>query len=281
MEFAEDSGIIQTDQGTRVGFGRTSCSGFEPRVDLDVWVMATRVMPVVGERATLVNLTGATEDADPTERARQRRDTEERLVRDKHEATVRLKESFRSRARRTSLPPTWRPGLAALGEIIELPPVLRALSAIDERAGEINAARAARERAVASEIEADAVFSQHRAEDEALVMCFGPCVPWPIQDACLVPLAQIDGEEPDLFAVFFHPELYRARQLLPVVHWKHDDTPGFVASDAVEFVAAIAHGRFSQDGEIVEARADLAQLTRLTDPGRLLEETIGSSMLIG
>jgi hypothetical protein len=280
-EFAEDSGTIQSEHGTRLRFGRTSCSGFEPQVGLDVWVMATRVMPVVGERATLVNLTGAVEAADPAERARQRRETEERMLREKHEANARVKETFLARARKSGLSATWRPGLASLSEVIELPPALRVLSTIDEHAGDKMAARAARHDAVASEIDVDAVFEQHRADDDALVICFGPCVPWPIQDACFVPLAQIDGEEPNLFAIFFHPDLYRTRKLLPVIHWKHDDTSGFVTADALEFIAAVAHGRFSQDGEIIQARPDLARLTGLAAPGGLVEEVIGSSMMIG
>lgn len=280
-EFAEDSGTIQSEHGTRLRFGRTSCSGFEPQVGLDVWVLATRVMPVVGERATLVNLTGAVEAADPAERARQRRETEERVRRENHEAAARVKDTFLARARTSGLSPSWRPGLASLRDVIELPPPLRVLSTLDEHAGDKNAARAARHAAIASEIDVDATFEQHRADDDALVIRFGPCVPWPIQDACLVPLAQIDGEEPNLFAVFFHPDLYRTRKLLPVVHWKHDDTSGFVTADALHFVAAVAHGRLSQDGQIVRARPDLAQLTGLADPGAVLEEVIGPSMRIG
>jgi hypothetical protein len=135
------------------------------------------------------------------------------------------------------LPDTWRPGLAALGETIELPPPLRMLTTINERAGDAVAAPVARADAMQTEARTDAVFEPHRAYDTGGVMCFGPCVPWLIQDSCLVPFAQIDGEEPNLFAVYFHPDLYQARNMLPVVHWKHDDELGFVCADAVSFVA--------------------------------------------
>ncbi len=272
IEFTEDSGTILTEHETRVRFGRTSCSGFDPRVDLDVWVMATRMMSVVGERATLVNLTGVTESADPAERARQRRELEERRLREQHEATAKLKLTFYDRARTSDLPASWQPGLVALSETIELPPPLRALIALEERAGERVAARVARHAALTADIRTDAVLEHHRADDTELVMCFGPCVPWPIPDACLVPFAQIDGEEPNLFALFFHPDLYRARKVLPVVHWTHEGSTGFITDDAAMFIAAVSHGRFSHDGEIVGVRCDLARLTGLDDPIDRIDE---------
>ncbi len=48
----------------------------------------------------------------------------------------------------------------------------------------------------------------------------------------------------------------RARTSGLPVTWR----PGLAALSEV-FVAAVAHGRFSQDGEIVQARPDLARLT--------------------
>ena len=217
VEFAEDSGWIQADL-TRIRFGRTSCSGFEPEVGLEVFVMATKIMPVVGERATLVNLTGVAEAADPTERARLRRETEERQQREAWDAKERRKQEYYERALQTDLPSNWHPGLVALGEVIELPPVLRVLSTMTEQAGAANAARSAREAEVAAQISTDLIVSKHREDDALLELHVGPAVAWPIQDACLVPFAQIDGEEPDFLAVFFHPELYRERNVLPAVY---------------------------------------------------------------
>lgn len=243
VEFADDLGIIETEHGSRVRMGRSSCSGFEPRVGLDVWLMATRYVPMVGERATLVNLTGVTESADPTERARQRRETEERALQAKWDAKVRDKASLRARASNTDLPPTWRPGLAALGEVIELPAPLRAISTRDERAGDAMRARVIRHEAALAEVDADVVFEQHRADGDAPVLCIGPCddMPW-LQDACLVPFARIDGDEPDAFAVFFHPDLWAARKLLPVVYWRHDDSLDLLGTDAAAVIATLARG---------------------------------------
>lgn len=281
VEFAEDSGTIQTEHGTRVRFGRTSCSGFEPRVGHEVWVMATRMMPVVGERATLVNLTGAVEASDPAARARQRRETDARELQERHDAEVGLKRTFGDRVRSsTKLPATWRPGLVALNELIKLPAALSALSTLDERAGAAIAARVQRHKAVASEIHTDVIFEQHRADDVPLRICVGSCELRPIHDSCLVPFAQIDGEEPNLYALYYHPDLYHLRNALPVVHWSHDDCIGFVAADAEMFVAAVAHGRLAHNGQIVKARPGIARLTGLADPGGIVETRRGRSLQI-
>lgn len=61
-ELSGESGTLQTAAGP-VRFGVTACSGFTPTVGLEVWLIDFRQLPIVGPRATLINLTGASESA--------------------------------------------------------------------------------------------------------------------------------------------------------------------------------------------------------------------------
>lgn len=70
VTFEGESGTIEVENQRYLRFGRTACSGFEPEVGLAVWVMALKVLPIVGPRATLVNLTGRAEAESAEERVR-------------------------------------------------------------------------------------------------------------------------------------------------------------------------------------------------------------------
>lgn len=270
VEYTEESGAILTADGVRVRFGRSSCQDFEPAIGLDVWVVATKVLPVVGERATLVNLSGSADVTDPAERARLRFEEESRARDERHAARARARRAHREDAMRCDLPPGFSPGLVALGEAVPLPPVLRALAALAQEARRI-AERNAHHDAAQAAVPVDLVVVPHRDPSDAPRVVVGPCaVSRSIVDPCLVPFARIDGDEPDVFAVFFHPELHRERGLLPIVYWRHDDALEFVAFDAAPFVAALAHGRYLHGRALVEPRPDLAALTGLADPGTTL-----------
>jgi hypothetical protein len=78
-EFSGESGTIVTSAGP-VRFGIAACSGFVPAVGLDVSLMAFKELPIVGARATLVNLTGAAEPVSIDDRVR--RDRERALAAD-------------------------------------------------------------------------------------------------------------------------------------------------------------------------------------------------------
>jgi hypothetical protein len=71
-ELSGESGTIETSGGP-VRFGVAACSGFTPTVGLEVWVMALRELPIVGARATLVNLTGEADSESIEDRVRRDR----------------------------------------------------------------------------------------------------------------------------------------------------------------------------------------------------------------
>lgn len=258
IEFEDESGTIVTDSGTKVRFGRTSCSGFNPSVGLDVWVMALRTYPVIGERATLVNLTGHAESADPEQRARERSEAMERAIREKHASLQSSKASLRARAFKAPLPESWLPGVVSLGRMVSLPEALTAFASkpIEETLADPVAGTG---------LDVDLATGDHTAqadqdaEGQLPRIRLGSCLPWPMYDPCLVRFAQAEGDEPDLFALYYHPELH-AQGKLPVVYWRHGDELGFVSSDAGSFLSAIAHGRYCHNGEPVRARTDLAAM---------------------
>ncbi len=68
-ELSGQSGTIETSAGL-VRFGVTACSGFVPTVGQQVWIMAVRELPILGLRATLVNLTGDAESESVDDRVR-------------------------------------------------------------------------------------------------------------------------------------------------------------------------------------------------------------------
>ena len=78
-ELSGESGTIETAAGP-VRFGIAACSGFVPAVGLEVSLMAFKELPIVGARATLVNLTGAAESVSIEDRVR--RDRERALAAD-------------------------------------------------------------------------------------------------------------------------------------------------------------------------------------------------------
>jgi hypothetical protein len=240
QHYSEELGTIVTEHQTVVRFGRTSCSGFEPRIGLEVWLMATRMVPIVGERATLVNLTGEVEAADPSERARQQAAAKEQALKQTRQNKKDQKRQFLANATAVDLSPSWRPGLLALAEEIELPPLLKRVSELQTSGVAKNLGRN--------------------------LLNFVPCEPWPFADASLVPFAQIDGDEPNLYAVFFHPTLYDRTKQLPVVRWSHDDLLEYVCADPDRFIAAVAQGRFVEDGGPVHIQPELVDCWGLTDP---------------
>ncbi len=68
-ELGGESGTIETSAGP-VRFGIKACSGFVPAVGQVVWVLAVRQLPIIGPRATLVNLTGEADLESIEERVR-------------------------------------------------------------------------------------------------------------------------------------------------------------------------------------------------------------------
>ncbi len=264
VEFGVDSGTIETEHGTTVRFGKSSCSGLTPKIGLDVWVMALRRYPLIGERATLVNLTGEQEPSDTAERGRLRYEQRQAELRAQHRAKADDKARLRGRAYAGELPAGWSPSLATLAEVIELPAGLYKLAArpseVDERADGPGVSALTLEEAARV---ADAV----QDADDARRVVFGPCSPWPFFHPGLVPFAQLVGEEPDAFAVAYHPD----RGVLPVWYVRHDDEPEPIADDPQAFLAALLDGRLDISGDAIVARPDLAGALGLPIAAELAE----------
>jgi hypothetical protein len=72
-ELTGESGTIETSAGF-IRFGVTACSAFTPSVGLDVWVISVKYLPIVGPRATLVNLTGTSDYESVEDRVRRDRE---------------------------------------------------------------------------------------------------------------------------------------------------------------------------------------------------------------
>lgn len=237
-EPVEGLGTIETDAGTTVRFGSRSCSGFSPKIGAEVWVMATREFPVIGERATLVNLTGAMESTDVSERAKLRTQAKEQEQAERAERQHAAMRDVKARLLGTDPVGDWRPSLQHL--------------AADVRRGVP---------AGSSGTHCGPLVLQ----PEGLV------VPWVFYDPCLWPFAQFeeDDGEPEVLALFVHPSA--ASDIgVPVVRWRHDDCSELVAASASELFEAIAKGAT----DLVErCTTPKGRLAKLLDPDESDRET--------
>jgi hypothetical protein len=249
-EPVEGLGTIDTEQGTTVRFGATACSGFSPKVGAEVWVMGVRKFPVIGERATLVNTTGANEPTDVSERAQLRTQAKQQEYTERHELKRAAMRDAKARLLSGAPVGDWRPSLQHL--------------AADVRRGVPAGGSGAR-------------CGPLVLQPEGLV------VPWVFYDPCLWPLAQLeeyDGE-PELLALFVHPGM--ASDIgYPVVSWRHDDNSELVAPSASELFEAIAAGETELEARCKAPTGPLAKLLDPYDSGRDTTDPIARErMLVG
>lgn len=230
-EPVEGLGTIETESGTTVRFGATACSGFSPRVGAEVWVMGVRKFPVIGERATLVNTTGASEPTDVAERAQLRVQAKEQEYAERAERQLGAMREAKARLLAGDPVGDWRPSIQHL----------------------------------AAEMRRGVPTGPSGTRCGPLVLqAEGLVIPWVFYDPCLWPLAQFEDDdgEPEVLALFVHPSA--AIDIgCPVVFWRHDDCAEVIARSASELFEAIAAG----ETDVIErCKAPSGRLAKLLDP---------------